>query len=93
MQEFRGKTAVTTGAASGIGYALAERCAREDMKVVLADVEEEALAGAAKNIKEIGPSVLSVKTDVSRAEDVQALVVVRGRPWRPLLPSVLSWRI
>ena len=74
MQEFRGKTAVTTGAASGIGYALAERCAREDMKVVLADVEEEALAGAAKNIKEIGPSVLSVKTDVSRAEDVQALV-------------------
>ena len=43
MKNFTGKVAVVTGAASGIGRALAERCAREGMKVVLADVEEKAL--------------------------------------------------
>ena len=39
MKDLNGKVAVITGAASGIGRALAERCAREGMKVVLADVE------------------------------------------------------
>ena len=43
MQEFKGKVAVVTGAASGMGRGLAERFAREGMKVVLADVEEPAL--------------------------------------------------
>jgi NAD(P)-dependent dehydrogenase (short-subunit alcohol dehydrogenase family) len=46
MKEFTGKVAVVTGAASGIGRGLAERCAREGMKVVLADVDEAALAQA-----------------------------------------------
>ena len=36
------KVAVITGAASGIGRGIAERCAKESMKVVLADIEEEA---------------------------------------------------
>ena len=43
MQEFKDKVAVVTGAASGIGYALATRCVQEGMKVVLADVEGPAL--------------------------------------------------
>jgi NAD(P)-dependent dehydrogenase (short-subunit alcohol dehydrogenase family) len=43
MEEFKGKVAVITGAASGIGRALADRCAQEGMKVVLADVEVETL--------------------------------------------------
>ena len=43
MKEFEGKTAVITGAASGIGKAMAERFAQEKMQVVLADIEEEAL--------------------------------------------------
>ena len=43
MQEFKGKVAVVTGAASGMGRGLAERFAREGMKVVLADVEKPAL--------------------------------------------------
>ena len=43
MKNFEGKTAVITGAASGIGKALAEKFAQEKMQVVLADIEEEAL--------------------------------------------------
>ena len=42
MKEFKDKVAVITGAASGIGRGLAERCADEGMKVVLADIEEAA---------------------------------------------------
>ncbi|MCZ6715128.1 MAG: SDR family NAD(P)-dependent oxidoreductase, partial [Deltaproteobacteria bacterium] len=46
MRDFDGKTAVVTGAASGMGRAFAERFAREGMQVVLADIEEEALKAA-----------------------------------------------
>jgi NAD(P)-dependent dehydrogenase (short-subunit alcohol dehydrogenase family) len=52
MKDFEGKTAVITGAASGIGFALAERCASERMNVVLADIEEDALKAAVKKIEE-----------------------------------------
>ncbi len=73
MKEFRGKVAVVTGAASGIGRALAERFAVEGMKVVLADVEKGALARAEAEMKAGGATVLAVPTDVSRAADVEAL--------------------
>ncbi|HYY98383.1 MAG TPA: SDR family NAD(P)-dependent oxidoreductase [Pyrinomonadaceae bacterium] len=73
MKEFRGKVAVVTGAASGIGRGLAERCAQERMRVVLADVDEAALAQAARELKDSGADVLAVRTDVSRADDVDAL--------------------
>lgn len=73
MKEFGGKVAVVTGAASGIGRAMAERFAAEGMKVVLADVEEGALARAETEMKAGGATVLAVRTDVSRAEDVEAL--------------------
>ena len=46
MREFRDRVAVITGAASGIGRAIADRCAQEGMKIVLADIEEPALAAA-----------------------------------------------
>jgi NAD(P)-dependent dehydrogenase (short-subunit alcohol dehydrogenase family) len=73
MKDFKGKVAVITGAASGIGFALAEKCAKEGMKVVLADIEEVTLVKAEKNIKAIGAATLTVKTDVSKAGDVEAL--------------------
>jgi len=73
MKEFKDKVAVVTGAASGIGYGLAERAAKEGMKVVLADVEERALEKAEKDIRALGVDTLAVKTDVSKAEDVKAL--------------------
>jgi NAD(P)-dependent dehydrogenase (short-subunit alcohol dehydrogenase family) len=73
MQEFAGKVAVVTGAASGIGYAMAERFAQEGMKVVLADVEECALDTAVRRLREQQHDVLGVATDVSSAESVEEL--------------------
>ena len=73
MKEFRGKVAVITGAASGIGRGLAEHCAREGMNVVLADIDEAALAQTERELKDAGAEVLAVRTDVSKADDVEAL--------------------
>jgi NAD(P)-dependent dehydrogenase (short-subunit alcohol dehydrogenase family) len=73
MKDFNSKVAVITGAASGIGRALAERCACEGMKVVLADVEPGALAEVEANLQAAGGTALAVQTDVSQAKDVEAL--------------------
>lgn len=71
--DLRGKVAVITGGASGIGYAMAERFAGEGMKLVLADIEDEALQAAAARLREAGTEVIGVRTDVARYADVQAL--------------------
>lgn len=72
LADLSGKVAVVTGAASGIGYALAEMWLARGMRVVLADIEEEALARAAKQLGGAG-EVLGVPTDVSRSESVEEL--------------------
>lgn len=73
MQEFDGKIAVVTGAASGIGKSLAFRALREGMKVVIADIEVEPLNQVKKELEKEGASILSVVTDVSNNEEVKAL--------------------
>ena len=73
MKEFQGKVAVVTGAVSGIGLALAERCAQERMRVVLADMEEQALMQASQELKAAGAQILAIPTDVAKAGDVEAL--------------------
>ncbi|HVF41820.1 MAG TPA: SDR family NAD(P)-dependent oxidoreductase [Pyrinomonadaceae bacterium] len=73
MREFKGKVAVVTGAASGIGRGLAEACAREGMRVVLADVEETSLAQTERELRDAGAEAVAVLTDVSKADDVEAL--------------------
>ncbi|HVH06816.1 MAG TPA: SDR family NAD(P)-dependent oxidoreductase [Myxococcota bacterium] len=73
MKELRGKVAVVTGAASGIGRALAERFAREGMRVVLADVDAAGLAEAERALRASGAEALGVPTDVTRADAVSAL--------------------
>ncbi len=74
IRDFRGKTAVITGAASGIGLALAERAAAEGMRLLLADLEEEPLEAARENLEEGGAEVLALCCDVSRAGDVEKLL-------------------
>jgi NAD(P)-dependent dehydrogenase (short-subunit alcohol dehydrogenase family) len=73
MQDFEGKVAVVTGAASGMGRAMAERFASEGMKVVLADVEEPVLEATVTELKHKEYDVLGVRTDVSKQESVEAL--------------------
>ena len=73
MKELNGKVAVVTGAASGIGLAMSEQFASEGMKVVMADVEEEALAASASRLQSAGADVLGVLCDVSDAASVQDL--------------------
>lgn len=73
MRDLAGKVAVITGGASGIGRAMAERFAGEGMRLVLADVEEPALAAAVADLASAGAEVIGVPTDVSQASDVKAL--------------------
>ena len=73
MQEFEGKTAVVTGAASGIGLGLAERFAEARMQVVLADIQEDALEQAVKRLEQRQATVLGVITNTLLEESVQRL--------------------
>ena len=73
MREFTDRVAVVTGAADGLGKALAERFAAEGMRVVLADINEALLNATAEELRRSGADVLAVRTDVSKADEVDEL--------------------
>src|SRR5512134_2614404 len=73
MKEFKDKVAVVTGGASGLGLAMARRFAAEGMKLVLADIEEEALRKVETDFRKAGVPVIGIWTDVSRAQDIERL--------------------
>ena len=73
MQEFEGKVAVVTGAASGIGRAMADAFVAEGMKVVLADVESGPLEAAATELRERGGDVFAVIADVREPAEVDRI--------------------
>ena len=73
MENLEGRCAVVTGAASGIGKALSERFVADGMKVVLADVEQEALSVVEKELREQGGEVVGVRVDVSDVDQVRTL--------------------
>jgi NADP-dependent 3-hydroxy acid dehydrogenase YdfG len=71
MRELAGKVAVVTGAASGIGLAIARQLGDDGMRVMLADIEESALAAAADALAAEGIETAATVVDVSNA-DLQA---------------------
>jgi NAD(P)-dependent dehydrogenase (short-subunit alcohol dehydrogenase family) len=73
MFEFTNRVAVITGAASGFGRAFADEGAALGMKLVLADIDEAALARAVDELRARGVDAIGVRTDVSRGEEVEAL--------------------
>jgi NAD(P)-dependent dehydrogenase (short-subunit alcohol dehydrogenase family) len=73
MKTFQGRVAVLTGAASGFGFELSRLAAQAGMKVVMADVQADALEAAATQIRALGAEVLTQRVDVSKADQVQAM--------------------
>jgi NAD(P)-dependent dehydrogenase (short-subunit alcohol dehydrogenase family) len=73
MKDFKGKVAVVTGAASGIGKALAIDLAKRGCALVLADIEAAPLKAAHEEIAKLGGPVIHRVTDVSKREAVMAL--------------------
>ena len=79
MRELRGKTAVITGAGSGIGRELALACAREGLGIVLADIDEAGLHATHAAVAPLGVGVESMRCDVSKPLEVEALA---DRAWQ-----------
>jgi NAD(P)-dependent dehydrogenase (short-subunit alcohol dehydrogenase family) len=73
MKDFKDKVAVITGAASGIGRALAEKCAKEGMKVVISDIDEKGLKRTERSLKRKNSNVLALIIDVSKAKEIEEL--------------------
>ena len=73
MKEFRNRVAVVTGGASGHRRGLAERFAREGMRIVLGDIERPALDSAVAEMQAAGAEVLGVHCDVAEYAQVEAL--------------------
>ena len=71
MRELAGKTAFVTGGASGIGLALGRAFAQAGMKVMLADIEADALAAAVKSLENVRPGVRGVICDVADPSSVE----------------------
>lgn len=71
MKELRGKVAVITGGAGGIGRAMAERFGEEGMKLVIADLKQDALDTAVAELVGLGYEAIGVRTDVSKLESVE----------------------
>ena len=73
MQELKGKVAVITGAAEGIGKAIAVAAAAEDMRLVLADISDTLLNNTVQELRQTGAEVIGVVTDVAKESDIQTL--------------------
>ena len=73
IDNFKGKTAVLTGAGSGFGLECARIAAQRGMNVVLVDVQQDALAAADAEIKGLGAQTLACRVDVSQASEMERL--------------------
>ena len=74
MPDFAGKVAIVTGAAAGLGFAIAERLASDGAAVVIADVDLEGAETAREKLAASGGRAFAQRADVSDPRDVMALV-------------------
>ena len=84
MEEFAGKTAVVTGAGSGMGKAFALRFAADGMNVVIGDIQDDALRATVSEISARGTPVLGLHTDVSSSASVAALADAAEERFGPI---------
>ena len=84
MEQFAGKTAVVTGAGSGMGKAFALRWGAEGMNVVIGDIQQDALDATVAELSDAGVPVLGLRTDVSKLEDIEALADAAERRFGPI---------
>jgi NAD(P)-dependent dehydrogenase (short-subunit alcohol dehydrogenase family) len=73
MKDFKGRTAVITGAGSGFGLEASLLAARAGMNVVMADVQNDALVTAAEQVRAFGTEVFPYRLDVAKGDEVEAL--------------------
>ena len=71
--ELRGSVAAITGAAGGIGFALAQEAVRHGMAVAISDIRHDALQVARERLAAMGGDVLALRADVTKSADVEAL--------------------
>lgn len=74
VDKFQGKTAVISGGAGGIGFALAKEFGRKGMRIVIGDIEQSQLVNAEQQLREQGIDVLACELDVTDYSQWQALV-------------------
>lgn len=79
VQDLKNRVAVITGGASGIGLAMAERFAREGMRLVLADIEDTTLQQTAAAFREKGTTVVAMRVDVMKPAEVEGLAAAAYR--------------
>src|SRR5690349_18875664 len=79
--------AIVTGAAQGIGRAIAKRLARDQYAVAIVDINADALADVQREIEELGARVLCLTGDLSKLKDVQE-IIVRAAEWGQLTALV-----
>jgi len=73
VEEFAGKTAIVTGAGSGMGKAFALRWAAEGMNIVIGDIQQDALDATVAELEASGAKVAAARIDVSKLPDIEAL--------------------
>src|SRR5208337_2254664 len=102
MARLTGKVAIVTGAAQGIGRAIASRLADEGAKVALADIQFDSAEQAAAEIRSRGAAAIAVALDVTKLDDAIAAtdrverelgpieILVNNAGWDRLMPFVDS---
>ena len=77
------RVAIITGAAQGIGRAIAHRLARDGFAVALVDINEDGLDEVKREIEALGPQALALRADITQLEEIQK-VIVRAAEWGQL---------